>query len=88
MGDPGMARAFLSLEDDLPVRYATKMSEFLRKRHPAKEGKPRNISGPTTRRMFNKAQKRAEHTAFKQRRAVLRTDHWLDEYLGFAGIER
>jgi hypothetical protein len=38
--------------------------------------------------MFNRAQKRAEHTAFKQRRAVLRTDHWLDEYLGFAGIER
>ncbi|MDP6635124.1 MAG: hypothetical protein QGG42_09515 [Phycisphaerae bacterium] len=88
MGDPGMARMFLSLEDDLPIRYATKTAEFLRKRHPHREGPPRNISGPMTRRMFNRAQKRAEHTAFKQRRAVLRTDHWLDEYLGFAGIER
>jgi preprotein translocase subunit SecA len=85
MGDPGMVRTFLSLEDELPIRYASKMSEFLRKRHP---GGNRNIAGPTTRRMFNRAQKRAEHTAFKQRRAVLRTDHWLDEYLGFAGLER
>jgi preprotein translocase subunit SecA len=88
MGDPGMVRTFVSLQDELPRRYATKTAEFLQKRHPPREGKPRNIANPMTRRMFNKAQKRAEHTAFKQRRAVLKTDHWLDEYLGFAGLER
>ena len=88
MGDPGLARRFVSLEDDLPKRYAIKMAEFLRKRHRGDDETQRDIAGPLTRRLFNRAQKRAEHTAFKQRRAVLRTDHWLDEYLGFAGIER
>ncbi|MBL7219468.1 MAG: hypothetical protein ISS69_05100 [Phycisphaerae bacterium] len=88
MGDPGMACRFVSLEDDLPKRYAIKMARFLRKRHRGGDETPRDIAGPLTRRLFNRAQRRAEHTAFKQRRAVLRTDHWLDEYLGFAGIER
>jgi preprotein translocase subunit SecA len=89
MGDPGLARRFVSLEDDLPKRYALKMAKFLRKRHrDGDERIARDIAGPLTRRLFNRAQRRAEHTAFKQRRAVLRTDHWLDEYLGFAGIER
>jgi preprotein translocase subunit SecA len=88
MGDPGLARRFVSLEDDLPKRYGMKMAEFLRKRHRGSDETGRDIAGPLTRRLFNRAQRRAEHTAFKQRRAVLRTDHWLDEYLGFAGIER
>ena len=88
MGDPGLAGTFLSLQDELPRRYATKATEFLMKRYPGKDGPPKNIAGPVTKRLFNKAQKRAEQTAFKQRRAVLRTDHWLDEYLGFAGVER
>jgi len=87
MGDPGLVCTFVSLEDDLPKRYAPRMSGFLRKRFSGNKG-VRNIAGPLIRRVFNRAQKRAERAAFKQRRAVLRTDHWLDEYLGFAGIER
>jgi len=87
MGDPGLVCTFVSLEDDLPKRYAPRMSAFLRKRHAVGKGE-RNIGGPLTRRVFDRAQKRAQRAAFRQRRAVLRTDHWLDEYLGFAGIER
>jgi len=33
------------------------------------------------------AQKRAEKMALNQRKTVLKTDHWLDEQLGFAGKE-
>jgi len=37
--------------------------------------------------LFHLAQKRAERLALRQRKAVLTTDHWLDEQLGFAGAE-
>jgi hypothetical protein len=37
--------------------------------------------------LFAAAQHRAEHLAAAQRQAVLRTDDWLDESLGFAGKE-
>ena len=47
----------------------------------------REISSLLTRRVFNIAQRRGERLTLKQRRAVLRTDDWLDEYLGFAGRE-
>jgi hypothetical protein len=40
-----------------------------------------------TRCLFNRAQRRAERLALRQRKGVLRTDDWLDEYLGFAGSE-
>ena len=38
--------------------------------------------------LFDLAQGRAERLALRRRKAVLRTDDWLDEYLGFAGSER
>ena len=47
----------------------------------------REISSSMTRRVFDVAQRRAERHALKQRKGVLRTDDWLDEYLGFAGTE-
>ena len=84
-GDPGHAVAIVSLEDELVVRHAPRWSAHLRRRF----GKTaRQISGPITRAIFNKAQGRAERLALRQRKGVLRTDDWLDEYLGFAGKEK
>jgi len=84
-GDPGSARAIVSLEDELVLRYAPYLSASLRRRYGKVE---REISSPLTRRATNLAQRRAERMALSQRKAVLRTDNWLDEYLGFAGAER
>ncbi len=83
-GDPGSAQAMVSLEDELPRRHTTHLSAALARRaHP-----DRRISSVLTRRVFDLAQRRAERLALRQRKAVLRTDDWLDEYLGFAGRER
>ncbi len=72
-GDPGSAVAFVCTEDELVRRYAA------------------NVPAPTRRllgrRLYNRAQRRAERLALRQRKAVLRTDDWLDENLGFAGRE-
>jgi preprotein translocase subunit SecA len=84
-GDPGHAVAIVSLEDELVVRHAPRLSGYLRRRF----GKTsREISGPVTRKLFDVAQNRAERLALRQRKGVLRTDDWLDEYLGFAGKEK
>jgi len=48
----------------------------------------REISATTTRHLFDAAQRKAERMALRQRKGVLRTDDWLDEYLGFAGSEK
>ncbi|MFW6107668.1 MAG: prepilin peptidase [bacterium] len=83
-GDPGSARAIVSLEDELLVRHAPALARMLRSRYGATD---REISSPVTRRAFDLAQRRAERLALRQRKGVLRTDDWLDEYLGFAGRE-
>lgn len=84
-GDPGTAEAFVSLEDELVRRHAPHLSAVLRRRH-GKTG--RDVSSEFTHRVFDAAQRHAERLALRQRKAVLRTDDWLDEYLGFAGSER
>lgn len=83
-GDPGSAGAIVSLEDELPVRYAPHMTRTLRGRFGDTD---REISSTMTRRVLDVAQRRAERLALRQRKAVLRTDDWLDEHLGFAGRE-
>jgi len=83
-GDPGSAEAFVSIEDELVVRHAPHLSTSLRRRYGRTD---REITSPLTRRVFDLAQRRAERLALRQRKAVLRTDDWLDEYLGFAGRE-
>ena len=83
-GDPGSAQAIVSLEDELVRRHAPLTSASLRRRYGQTD---RAISSPLTRRVFDAAQRRAERHALRQRKAVLRTDDWLDEYLGFAGRE-
>jgi len=83
-GDPGSAQAMVSLDDELVRRHAAHLSAMLRRRYGATE---REISSPFTRWVFNTAQRRAQRLALRQRKGVLRTDDWLDEYLGFAGSE-
>ncbi len=84
-GDPGTAQAFVSLEDELARRHAPRLSAALRRRFSRTD---REVSSGLARRMFDLAQRRAERMALRQRKSVLRTDDWLDEYLGFAGTER
>jgi len=84
-GDPGTAQAFVSLEDELVCRHAPHLAGSLRRRHGQAE---REISSTLSRKLFDVAQGRAERLSLRQRKAVLRTDDWLDEYLGFAGVER
>ncbi len=83
-GDPGSAEAFVSLEDELPNRYAPYLARLLRQRY-GQTDKP--IATRTTRGLFDLTQKRAQRLALRQRKSVLHTDDWLDEYLGFAGTE-
>jgi preprotein translocase subunit SecA len=83
-GDPGTAQAMVSLEDELVRRYSPHLSALLRRRH---GGTQSEVSSSVTRCLFNRAQRRAERLALRQRKGVLRTDDWLDEYLGFAGSE-
>jgi len=81
-GDPGSAQAIISLEDEYVCRYAEKAASLLRKRYPGAGGRLWNRLATGS---FRVAQLRAQRHALKQRKMVLRTDHWLDEHLGFAG---
>jgi len=83
-GDPGSFQTFVSLEDELVRRHATNISGVIRKRYGHTEG---DVKSTMARRMFNRAQRHAESAALRQRKGVLQTDRWLDEYLGFAGSE-
>ena len=84
-GDPGSAQAFVSLEDELVRRHAPHSTNIFAKRHAGATGE---ISTSLTRRLFEIAQRRAQRLSLRQRKGVLRTDDWLDEYLGFAGKEQ
>jgi len=79
-GDPGSARAFVSLEDDLLVRHLSAarrsmLAIALRGNFPG--------AGTLARQACRTAQSRAEAIATRQRRAVLRQDTWLGESLAF-----
>jgi preprotein translocase subunit SecA len=83
-GDPGSAQGIFSLEDEIASRYARNAAAYLRRRYAHARD---DISWPPVRAVFRIAQHRAERFALRRRKAVLRTDHWLDEQLGFAGKE-
>jgi len=83
-GDPGSARAFASLDDELLQQHA---SPFWKKTTGAHGGRGRYITSVFSRRRVDRAQRRAERAAFRRREEVLHTDHWLDEHLGFAPKE-
>jgi len=83
-GDPGSAQAIICLEDEFVSRYMKTSVTYLRRHYGRTED---DISSGLTRGVFRLAQVRAERLALRQRKAVMRTDHWLDEQLGFAGTE-
>ena len=69
----------------LEAEYDVRLFDRTRKQIAITEAGTRLLE--ITRRLFEVAQRRAERHALKQRKSVLRTDDWLDEYLGFAGRE-
>ncbi len=83
-GDPGSAQAFVSLEDELIIRYLPGPA-----RRVLDEAWHRNSSNKE--RLLAVAwkycQAKAQNVARKQRQAVLRSDLWMDQALSFAGAE-
>ena len=63
------------------AKYAT---GYLKKRY---ADTAEDISSLLVRQIFDIAQGRAERMALSLRKSVLRTDHWLDEQLGFTGAQ-
>ncbi|MHC4165643.1 MAG: preprotein translocase subunit SecA [Planctomycetota bacterium] len=80
-GDPGTAQAIVSLEDEFVGRYCPHLTAFLKRRNRQATG---DISSAAVGVAFQVALRRAQKLALRQRKAVMRTDHWLDEHLGFA----
>ena len=81
-GDPGSAQAYVSVEDELLRRYLAAPV-----RRALLEAVKRELPGRNklARTAFALAQRKAQSLAFQQRRAVLKTDLWLDEALSFTG---
>ena len=79
-GDPGSARAYVSMDDELMRRHPSPSSAILAKY--SGDGND-EISSAWSRRIVDSTQARTERASFRQRREVLRTDNWLDEHLGF-----
>ncbi|MBI5725648.1 MAG: preprotein translocase subunit SecA [Planctomycetes bacterium] len=84
-GDPGSAQAFVSLEDELVVQHGRHLAAMAGAVYRADE--KGELAGRMLPRLFEKAQRHSNSQATRQRLDVLRTDDWLDEYLGFAGAE-
>ncbi len=81
-GDPGSARAFMSMEDELMVRFVpapvrNRLALSLGPNHPSVQRFAEKV--------YRRAQKSAQNMAFKQRKSVLRMDTWLEEALAFTG---
>ena len=83
-GDPGSAQGIFSFEDEIATRYIKNLAAYLKRRYNHSDN---DISSILVRSIFHLAQSRAERLALRRRKSVLRTDHWLDEQLGFAGRE-
>ena len=75
-GDPGSAQGIFSLEDEIVARYSKGLTAYLKNRFTNGNHTLPNV-------IIRLSQKRAERLAIRQRKAVLKTDHWLDEQLGF-----
>ncbi len=83
-GDPGSAQAIVSLEDEFVARYARRVVNSLKKRPGNGD---QDIASSATRAVFHYVQWRADRIALRRRKAVIKTDHWLDDHLSFAGRE-
>ncbi len=80
-GDPGSARSFVSMDDDLMMRFLPAPV-----RHAVAAQLRRGVPGGQwlARRAVVWAQRTAQRLAFERRRSVLRMDTWLDDSLSFA----
>jgi len=81
-GDPGSSRAFVSLEDELIMRFTPAtvrrtVAATLKREMPAHE----QLAG----RAIRMAQAKAQRLAYKQRQGVLRMDTWMEDSLSFTG---
>ncbi len=83
-GDAGSAQAFVSMGDELVIRHSPSFLKVLRQKGSMASGE---ISTNWNRKLFDLAQQKAQRQALRQRKGVLSSDDWLDEYLGFAGRE-
>jgi len=81
-GDPGSARAFISLEDELLQRFIP--APILERVRAGVAGSAVWARYPAA-TLAGIAQKRAERQAYKQRAGVLRMDTWLSDALSFTG---
>lgn len=80
-GDPGSCQAIISLEDELFIRYGGALARAARARY---KDHPGNIYSALTRLLVKVSQATAQRRAYLLRKAVIKTDHWLDEQLSFA----
>ncbi len=83
-GDPGSARSFVSLDDELlrrhlPSQVRTAIKSLVIKKAPAADW----IGD----KAVKTAQNAAQRLAFRRRRSVLKMDTWLDDSLSFAHAE-
>jgi preprotein translocase subunit SecA len=76
-GDPGSSQMFVSLEDELVLRFTPVLARLLRDR--AQEPELRSTRAPAA--VFRLAQRRSEARDRRNRAAVLRQDDWIDKYL-------
>ena len=78
-GDPGTAQAFVSWEDEIIMRFLPRWIRQALQRGSGMWGE-RSLG-----QAVNIAQIIAQRQAYNQRKAVLRSDQWIEESLGFTG---
>ncbi len=81
-GDPGSARAYISVDDELIKRF---VPVWVRNGLETAVAADLPAASQMAHRVFRYAQKAAEKLAFRQRASVLRADEHLERSLGFAG---
>lgn len=87
-GDTGSAQGIFSMQDEIVLRQANKLTSYLIKKFMKSPSQFRDtIYIRAANMIIRMAQKRSERLSLRQRKSVLKTDHWLDEQLGFAGGE-
>jgi preprotein translocase subunit SecA len=80
-GDPGSSQTFVSLEDEILVRF---VPTVVRNRMATELLKKRQSALKIARSLFVYGQKKAEQQAYLQRKAILEVDTWLEDSLSFS----
>ncbi|MDX2225483.1 MAG: hypothetical protein SFY92_00050 [Verrucomicrobiae bacterium] len=84
-GDPGSAQAFLSLEDELVMKFVPQpLLRSLAARQPAPDRNGGRVLDTLTRAAFTHAQHQAQRQAHRQREMIVQMDTWLDDALSFS----